>query len=184
MRGFIDCLARNPSALPRPLSPRAGSESLMSIPMTGLVHPMNVSTNRGRRWLILGLLGGVAMTWAMWAQVMDWDAASLAGLAGESRPSPDADEGLGVRRAIRARRSVRPDALSLDPGSGRSGIDSSPISLSSPLRACSPDHRPLETKPETPITARSRRSRIARSDTGRSATTPARFPSGSGSKAE
>jgi hypothetical protein len=80
----------------------------MSIPMTGLVHPMNFSINRGRRWLILGLLGGV-MTWAMWAQVMDWGAASLAGLSGESRPSPGADEGL-ASGGRSAQDEGRPDA--------------------------------------------------------------------------
>ena len=34
-----------------PLGPGAGSETLLSIPATGPVHPVNRSTNRGRRWL-------------------------------------------------------------------------------------------------------------------------------------
>ena len=38
------------------IGPGAGSESPMTIPMTGLVLPANLSTNRGRRWLFLGLL--------------------------------------------------------------------------------------------------------------------------------
>ena len=55
------------------------SESLMSIAMTGRVHPVNLSTNRGRRWLFLGLLGAFMVTCATWEQVRK-SASSLAGL--------------------------------------------------------------------------------------------------------
>ena len=44
------------------------AESLMSIPTTGPVHPANLSTNRGRRWLFLGLLSAVVVTCTTWEQ--------------------------------------------------------------------------------------------------------------------
>ena len=62
----------------------------MSIPMTGLVHPMNISTTRGRRWFLVGLLGAVSMSWLLWYQIVDWDIAAMTGLIGESLPSSDA----------------------------------------------------------------------------------------------
>ncbi len=122
----------------------------MSIPMTGLVDPMNRSTNRGRRWLILGLLGGVAMTWAMWAQVMDWGAASMAGLTGESRSSPDADESLvSCERPFQQRVHPGPvvglDRDRSDAGSIESHLAFKPVAVAQVIA------RSLEAKTETPI---------------------------------
>ncbi len=42
----------------------------------------------------MGLLGAVAMSWLLWAQIVDWDIASMTGLIGESLPSSDADAKL------------------------------------------------------------------------------------------
>jgi hypothetical protein len=119
----------------------------MSIPMTGLVHPMNVPTNRVRRWLILGLLGGVAMTLAMWAQLMDWGVGPLGLMTDESRRSPDADEDLEF-----ARRSARDEgpaeaasADPADPGSTRAHLALKPVA-GMPVRIES-----LEPRPESPI---------------------------------
>ena len=75
---------------------RAESESLMSIPMTGPVHPLNRSTNRSRRWLLLGLLIAFVATCATREHIRN-RAFSLAGLTDVRRPSPRADESLAAR---------------------------------------------------------------------------------------
>ncbi len=76
-----------------PLGPGARSESLLSIPATGPVHPVNGSTNRGRSWLFLGLVSAVVVTCATWDHVTK-SKSSLAGLTDVSGPSPRAAESL------------------------------------------------------------------------------------------
>ena len=65
----------------------------MSIPMTGPVHPVNRSTNRGRSWLFLGLVSAVVVTCTTWEHVRK-STSSLAGLTDVSGPSPRAAESL------------------------------------------------------------------------------------------
>ena len=67
----------------------------MSIPMTEPVHPVNRSTNRGRRWLFLGLLGTVVVTCTTWEHVRK-RASSLPGLMHAREPSPRAAESLAA----------------------------------------------------------------------------------------
>ena len=54
---------------------------------------MNLSTNRGRRWLFLGLLSAVVMTCTTWEHVRK-NASSLAGLTDVSGPSLRTSESL------------------------------------------------------------------------------------------
>ncbi len=72
----------------------------MSIPMTGPVHPVSRLTNRGRRWLFLGLLSTGVVTCTTWEHVRK-SASSLPGLTDVSGPSPRAAESLafGLRSA-------------------------------------------------------------------------------------
>jgi hypothetical protein len=63
--------------------------------MNRLVHPVNVSMNRGRRWLFLGLLSAVAVTCTTWAHVRK-SASSLPGLTDVSGPSPRAAKSLAA----------------------------------------------------------------------------------------
>lgn len=62
----------------------------MSIPMNGPVLVMNRPTNRGRRRLFLGLVGLMALTWAVWVEVWGTGAhppASSRGLGGSALPA-------------------------------------------------------------------------------------------------
>ena len=131
---------------------RAGSESLMSTPMTGPVHPVNRSTNRGRRWLFLGLLSAVVVTCTTWEHVRK-SASSLAGLTDVSGPSPRAAESLasGGRSAQDERGSdsgvadaaLNPDRA--DAGSIESHVVLKPVA---DAQAGTDSH---ETERETPI---------------------------------
>jgi hypothetical protein len=67
----------------------------MSIPMTGIVHPAILSTNRGRRWLFLCLLGALVVTCTAWEHARKW-ASSPAGLADVGGPSPRAAGSLAL----------------------------------------------------------------------------------------
>jgi Protein of unknown function (DUF1571) len=95
LRDTPDRLAGNPPLRSRPLGPRSGSESLMSIPMNRFGHPVNPSTKRGRRWLSLGLLGAVVVTGTTWEPVRK-RASSPAGLTDVRGPSLRAAESLAA----------------------------------------------------------------------------------------
>ena len=72
----------------------------MSTPMTGSVHVVNRSTNRGRKWLFLGLLSAVVVTCTTWEHLRK-SASSLSGLTDARGPTPRAAESLalGLRSA-------------------------------------------------------------------------------------
>ena len=166
-----------------PLGPRAGSESLMSIPMTGPVHPVNLSTNRGRRWLFLGLLSAVVVTCATWEHVRK-SASSLAGLTDVSGPSPRAAESLasGGRSAQDERGSDSGVAVAaLNPDRADAGSIESHVALK-PVAARKPAPTLTRRSERPPSLVRSRPSKSASFGTGTFATTPARSPSGSESK--
>ncbi len=114
-----------------PFGPGAGSESLMSIPTTGPVHPVNRSANRGRRWLFLGLVSAVVVTCATWEHVRK-SASSLAGLTDVSGPSPRAAESLASGgRSTQDERGSDPSAAdaALMPGRADAGSIESHVVL-------------------------------------------------------
>jgi hypothetical protein len=76
-----------------PFGPGPGSESLMSIPTTAPVQPVNRSANRGPSWLFLGLVSAVVMTCAGWEHVKR-STSLLAGLTGVGGPSARAADSL------------------------------------------------------------------------------------------
>ncbi len=78
----------------------------MSIPMTGLVYPMNHSTNRVRRWLFLGLLGAFTLTWLAWEQIWEKGSETLAGLANVGDSGP-----VGAANPESERAPAREDAV-------------------------------------------------------------------------
>src|SRR5262249_27844803 len=74
------------------LGPRARSESVMPIPMSGLVHRMNTPSHWGWRWLFLGLLcvTGAARSGDLWPCLIRGDAPGR--LAASPGEAPLADE--------------------------------------------------------------------------------------------
>ena len=123
----------------------------MSIPMTGLVRPMNLSTNRSRRWLFLGLLGSIAMTLAMCSQALDRGAGTLGELIGNGRTNSDGDEDLEfARRSARDEELLEPIVLS---NRGLSNLSASVSHVALKPNADLKDlAAALNKKPETPIT--------------------------------
>ncbi len=63
--------------------------------MTWRVHPVNLGTNRRRRWLFLGLLVAVVVTCTAWTHVRK-RASPPAGLTDVGEPRPRAADSLGV----------------------------------------------------------------------------------------
>ena len=73
----------------------------MSIPMRGQVYRAKLSTDRGRRWLFLGILSAVVVPCTTWEHVRK-SASSLAGRTGVSGPRHRAAESLApVGRSAR-----------------------------------------------------------------------------------
>ncbi len=88
--------------------PGAASESLVSIPTTWPVHPVNRSTNRGQSWLFLGLVSAVVVACTTWEHVK-YTTSSLADLTDVSGLSPRAADCLASgRRSAQGERGLDP----------------------------------------------------------------------------
>ncbi len=124
----------------------------MSIPITVPVHPVSRLTNRGRRWLFLGLLGTIVVTCTTWEHVRK-SASSLPGLTDVSGPSPRTAESLafGLRSAQVERGSDSGGAVAaLNPDRVDTGSIESHVALK-PVSRAQTGIKPHDADRETPI---------------------------------